>query len=278
LDISYLTDVDLQREPNVLLQHKAVFSMGHDEYYSMVMRNALQQARDKGVNLAFLGANAIYRHVRFESSPLGADRQEICYKSAQEDPLFGKDNADVTVDWRDPPTDDPESQIIGDYYQCNPVLAPMVVVDQNNWLFAGTGATDGEKLPNVVGTEYDRYDPSVPGPDNVEILTHSPLRCRGVPDYSDATYYTAASGAGVFASGTINFVVNIDPNCVPSGCNGQVLGRLMENLFRVFGAGPAGVQHPSDPAESAVREPPPVLSGASGSTPLPTTVGGGEQA
>lgn len=276
LDITYLTDVDLEAEPDVLLQHKAVFSMGHDEYYSLVMRNALQSARDHGVNLAFLGANAIYRHIRFESSPLGPNRQEVCYKSAQEDPLFGKDNADVTVDWRDPPTNDPESQIIGDYYQCNPVLAAMVIVDPDNWLFAGTGATVGQKLPNVVGTEYDRYDPGVPGPDDVEILAHSPLRCRGVPDYSDATYYTAPSGAGVFASGTINFVANIDPNCQPAGCNGEILGKVMENLFRVFGTGPAGLTHPSDPSESTVHEGAP--SASSGATPPTTTAGGGEQA
>jgi hypothetical protein len=258
LDVTYITDADLQRDPNTLLLHKAVFSMGHDEYYSLVMRHALEAARDQGINLAFLGANAVFRHIRFADSPLGADRREICYKSAAEDPLEGRDNADVTVDWRDPPTNDPESQLIGDYYQCNPVSADMVVVDPDNWLFAGTGVHAGQKLVGVVGTEYDRFDPTVPGPADVEILTHSPLRCQGRSDYSDATYYTAASGAGVFASGSISFVGNINPNCRPAGCNGQVLGRLMENLFAVFGAGPAGLVHPSDPARSTVRHRPPV--------------------
>ena len=44
---------------------RAVVSLGHDEYYSQAMRNALLAARNAGANLAFLGANSIYRHIRF---------------------------------------------------------------------------------------------------------------------------------------------------------------------------------------------------------------------
>jgi len=277
LDVTYLTDVDLQRQPDPLLAHKAVISLGHDEYYSLLMRQNMTDARDHGVNLAFLGANAIYRHIRFASSPLGADRHEICYKDAQEDPLYGKDNADVTVDWRDPPTNDPESQLIGDFYQCNPVEADMVVVDPKSWLFAGTNAAVGQKLPGVVSSEYDRYDPGVPSPPDVEILTHSPLVCRGQHDYADAIYYTAPSGAGVFASGAIAFVGNINLHCEPAGCNGQILGRLVENLLAVFGQGPAGLVHPSDPAESSVVAKPPIVASYGGAESSAAAVGGSGQ-
>jgi hypothetical protein len=270
IDVTYLTDIDLQHPSNPLLGHKAVISPGHDEYYSLVMRQNLQQARDRGVNLAFLGANAIFRHIRLAPSPLGTDRHEIDYKSAREDPLFGKDNADVTVDWRDAPNNNPESQIIGDFYQCNPVRADMVVVDPNNWLFAGTGATAGQKLANVVGSEYDRYDPTVAGPANVEILTHSPLRCGGHNDFADATYYSAPSGAGVFAAGTIDWVGNMDTHCQPDGCPGQVLGKVTENLLAAFATGPAGLEHPSVPGQSTVPTKAPVTSKG----PTSTTGGG----
>ncbi|HEX3539725.1 MAG TPA: N,N-dimethylformamidase beta subunit family domain-containing protein [Acidimicrobiales bacterium] len=267
LDVTYVTDVDLQQAQNSLLRHKAVLSLGHDEYYSATMRHALEQARDEGVNLAFLGANAVFRHIRLADSPNGPNRHEIDYKVAREDPLYGKDNADVTVDWREAPNNNPESQLIGDFYQCNPVQADMVVVDPYNWLFAGTGATAGQKLPGVVGSEYDRYDPTVPGPDNVEILTHSPLRCHGKADFSDATYYTAASGAGVFASGTIDFVGNLNQRCQPDNCAGRVLGLVMENLLTVFAAGPAGLVHPSDPLGSTVHSHPPQPTSVPTTTP-----------
>lgn len=258
LDVSYLTDVDIHQRPEALLARRAVLSLGHDEYYSLKMRNALQTARDQGVNLAFLGANAIYRHIRFEPSPIGPDRHQIDYKSAGGDPLYGKDDADVTVSWRDPPNNDPESQIIGNFYQCNPVRADMVIVDPANWLFAGTGVVAGQRLHDVVGSEYDRYDARVPGPSNVEILAHSPLTCHGRADFADATYYSATSGAGVFAAGTIDFVGHMDANCQPEGCPGRVLGKVIQNLLSAFGAGPAGLVHPSDPAQSGYRPPPPV--------------------
>ncbi|MDQ6946490.1 MAG: hypothetical protein M3256_09500 [Actinomycetota bacterium] len=272
LDVTYMTSVDVHEQPELLLSHRAVFSMGHDEYYSLAMRDGLQSARDKGVNLAFLGANAIYRHIRFGPSPLGPDRHEIDYKSTHEDPLYGKNNADVTVNWRDPPNSNPESQIIGNLYQCNPVKADMVIVDPSNWLFEGTGAFAGQRLPDVVASEYDRYDPSFAGPANVEILTHSPLRCHGKPDFADATYYTAPSGAGVFASGTISFVGYMNANCEPAGCAGRVLGRVMTNLLAAFGAGPAGLTHPSKPEQSTVQGRPPVNPTAS--TSVETLPGG----
>jgi len=245
-DITYVTNVDVDEHPERLSQHKALISLGHDEYYSLAMRNGLESARDSGVNLMFLGANAIYRHIRFASSPLGPDRHEINYRSASADPLTGKDDADVTVSWREPPTNDPESKLIGDYYQCNPVQADMVVSDASDWIFAGTGVKNGQKLAGVVGSEYDRYTPrSAPTPPNVQVLTHSPLVCRGKSDYSDSTYYTASSGAGVFASGTIAWIAHLDQNCAGVNCAGPTLIKMTQNLLATFGAGPAGSSHPS---------------------------------
>lgn len=246
LDVTYSTDVDLDEQPALLLNHKVFLSLGHDEYYSLAMRNALEAGLGKGVNLIFFGANAIYRHVRFQPSPLGPDRMEIDYKDATEDPLNGKDNADVTpVAWRDPPNNKPESVIIGDYYQCNPIVANMVISDPTSWIFQGTGVAVGTQLTNLVGTEYDRFDPSVPGPRNVTILARSPLVCQGRPDYSDMTYYTAPSGAGVFATGTLNWVPDMVPTCTQANCPGPVDVRVTENILLAFGSGPAGVAHPS---------------------------------
>src|SRR5436305_225445 len=71
LDVTYWTDVDLHEHPERALRHKAIISLGHDEYYSTEMRNGLTRARDAGVNVAFLGANAVYRHIRFAPSALG---------------------------------------------------------------------------------------------------------------------------------------------------------------------------------------------------------------
>jgi hypothetical protein len=71
------------------------------------------------MNVAFFGANAIFRKIRFESTPLGPDRIEVNYKIPQEDPLYGRDNALVTGNWPTAPDADPESSLIGQSYVCS---------------------------------------------------------------------------------------------------------------------------------------------------------------
>ncbi len=247
LDVTYWTDVDLHERPQLLPRHKVLISLGHDEYWSAAMRQGVVTAMSRGVNLAFLGANAIYRHIRFAQSPLGPDRLIVCYKVANEDPLYGRDNADVTSDWPSPPDPMPESEITGDMYECNPVSAPMVVSDPLSWLLAGSGLQAGAQLADLVGTEYDRYIPSLPGPSNIEVLAHSPLRCRGAPSYSDMTYYTASSGAGVFATGTNRWVASLGDSCSANPCPSAFSKQVTENMLAAFGGGPTGSAHPARP-------------------------------
>src|SRR5262249_45779656 len=57
------------------------------------------------------------------------------------------------------------------------------------------------------------YVPGRQVPPNVQILAHSPVKCGGV---SDMTYYSAPSGAGVFASRSIWWVTKVAPPRPPS--------------------------------------------------------------
>jgi len=257
LDVTYNTDVDTARAPQILLRHRTFISLGHDEYWSSTMRQGAIDAIAHGVNLMFLGANAIFRHVRFASSPLGPYRHQIDYKVASEDPLYGVDNAEVTSDWPNKPDPRPESTIIGDMYDCNPVNAPMVVSDPGSWAFAGTGLVQGNSLDGLVGSEYDRYMPSLPGPQDMQILAHSPVTCHGRPDHSDMTYYTDPSGAGVFATGTNLWVAFLGRGCPPAAtttstlgdattsCSGDAARRVTNNVLAAFGVGPAGRAPPA---------------------------------
>ena len=246
--LAYETDIDIAQDPGLLRGARAVISLGHDEYYSASMRRALLGARNGGTNLAFLGANAMYRHIRLAPSPLGRDRIEICYKDAAIDPMYGTDNAATTQNWRDPPDPRPESVITGVFYECNPVSAAYVVYDPKNWIFAGTRVRKGTSFPGLAGPEYDRVNPAVPFPKPLQVLAHSPLVCAGVPTYSDSAYYTVPSGAGVFASGTMRWVCAMRvPHC-GHGVNGAArafVDRATQNLLRAFAVGPAGRAHPA---------------------------------
>ncbi|MGH9078252.1 MAG: N,N-dimethylformamidase beta subunit family domain-containing protein [Acidimicrobiales bacterium] len=240
LDVSYTTDIDFSENPAILEQHRSFITLGHDEYYSLAMRNGVIAARDQGVNLVFLGANAIYRHIRLQSSALGPDRVEVDYKDPSLDPLYGTDNADVTPwAWRDPPNNLPESVILGGMWQCNPVDADMVITSAGNWMFAGTGLVDGSLIPGIVGPEFDHYSPSQPSPLDVTVVAASPVTCDGQAEEADMTYYTAPSGAGVWDTGTIDWVGSLHPGC--PGCpDPGVVTAITANVLAAFGRGPAG--------------------------------------
>jgi hypothetical protein len=129
----------------------------------------------------------------------------------------------------------------------------MSIVNPGHWVFAGTGVTLDQSLPGVIVGEYDFYDRYLPGPDNVEILAHSAIENRGPGRWSDMTYYTRPGGGGVLASGNAYFVYRLSnapyiyPNLVPPAVPGvtSVFWRMMENVFSVFGAGPASASNPS---------------------------------
>ncbi len=247
IDTSYWTDVDLHQRGELALNHRAVVIPGHDEYYTVEMRRNLERARDAGVNLGFFGANNVYRRIRLEPSSLGEARLEVNYRDAKRDPLNGKDPARVTTSFREPPAADPESSLIGNFYECNPVKADWVVADASAWIFEGSGFVDGEKVPDMVGNEYDRVTAGAPTPTNIQVLAHSPVVCKGKRSYADSTWYSAPSGAGVFSAGTFGWSPQLDIDCPPAPATDQrcKLARVTENILRAFAAGPAGAAHPS---------------------------------
>lgn len=249
LDVTYWTDVDFHERPRLLLDHRALITLGHDEYWSSAMREGAFRARAAGVNLAFLGANADFRHIRLQPSQVGPDREEVNYRGSP-DPLAGVNDAEVTANWRTGPIPRPESELNGAIYECNPVSADMVIEDPSSWIFAHAHLTIGSRLPLLVGSEYDLVQGAYPTPRSIEILAHSPVTCAGHPSYSDMTFYTTQSGAGVFDSGTSLWTTRIGLNCVIRHvCDDEALtlSRITTNILQAFAMGPVGLVHPSAP-------------------------------
>ncbi|HEU5427951.1 MAG TPA: N,N-dimethylformamidase beta subunit family domain-containing protein [Actinocrinis sp.] len=248
LPVAYETDVELETEPAQFTHAAGIVSDGHDEYYSATMRQTLTSARDAGANLAFLGANAIFRHIRWASTQLGADRLIICYKDAASDPMYATDKTQTTQDWRDEPDPRPENTLTGAYYQCNPVDAPYVVYDPTNWIFAGTGATKGEKFPGLVGPEFDRVVDIATTPHPIEVLSHSALTCDGHASYQESAYYTTSSGAGVFDAGTMRWECALGIQCSShlNAADRAFVRTATLNLLTAFAQGPVGKAHPAN--------------------------------
>ena len=112
-DVAYISGVDPDRlGVDALTKYESFISVGHDEYWSGGQREAVEAARDVGVNLHFWGGNDVYWKTRWETSVVDGveHRTLVCYKEtwAHADPAAGPadyydlDPTDVwTGTWRD---------------------------------------------------------------------------------------------------------------------------------------------------------------------------------
>lgn len=262
LDVTYADDLTVEEHPSMLLQHRTLLSLGHDECWSLPERLAAQTAQKHGVNVIFFGASAVLRHVRLQRSALGPGRQLVDYRDAAEDPLNGHASPLVVTGntWFSPPTDWPESGFTGEMYagylEPGTPAAPFVVVDASAWLFKGTGLHNGSRVRGVIQADFDHVAPSWPMPSDLQVLGHSPIPLSevqtdlgewGKNTYSDTTYYTTASSkAGVFDTGNNNWIYSLQP-CPKSAktCSAGVMQKMTDNLLWLFGQGPAGRIMPS---------------------------------
>ena len=187
------------------------------------MRDGVEYARDNGIGLAFLGANAAYWQIRFESDSAGVtNRTIVCYKvitahkDLTRDPLYGKDNTRVTSLWRDPVLNRPENSLIGIMYSSvanHHVNYPWRVSSlAKSRLLDGTGLMPGRHYGcALAGNEWDRIFANGATPPGLQVLGTSPtISDFNKHDISNTTYYIAPSGAMVFATGSLNWTYALD--------------------------------------------------------------------
>jgi hypothetical protein len=240
LDVTYATDADVEADPGLILNHRVLLSLGHDECWSLTERLAAQRAEQHGVNLVFFGASPILRHVRLQPSVLGPDREEVDYRQSTADPLDGRSNPLLVTGntWSSPPADWSETPFVGEtysgYLEPGEPSVPLVVTDAAAWLYRGTGLHDGSVLPSVLDSDFDQVDP-MSHPADLQILAHSPMPATGVQTssrvpYSDMTYYTdPASGAAIFDTGTCAWIPDITTT--------PVIAQMTVNLLAALGPG-----------------------------------------
>ena len=236
-DMTYVTNVDLESDPNVLNGHRVFVNTGHDEYYSDGMRTRLQNGIDSGVNMAFFGANNIYHRTTWGSNSAGAPLRRV---HTDKGALPGS----TTVEWRFLSPAQPENAILGVMENGVATSRPFLVSDASHWIYAGTGLTTytgsgttgvvtsgpGQNaLPGLVGYEFDTRAVNGPllssytsaEPAGLQQVGHSfvPAADNGVNAWADATVYTAGSGATVFSAGTIQWAFGVDDGYNDGFCN-----------------------------------------------------------
>ena len=104
-DFDFATQHDLERDPDLLKRHACAVFVGHDEYWSSPMRDAVDSFLDGGGRVARFGGNFLWQ-IRLENE----GRTQVCYKynANERDPLYGTERANlVTGPWDAAPVNRP---------------------------------------------------------------------------------------------------------------------------------------------------------------------------
>jgi len=237
-DISYISGVDTDSRGAALLNHKLFISSGHDEYWSQNQRTNVEQARERGVNLAFFSGNLSFWKTRFEPSIDGtnaANRTLVSYKDTHL-PQAERDPVAWTGTWRDsrytvPPNRPvPENALTGLSFLVNSgtagITVPFAYKDLRIWRnTAAASLTSGQALPlaaSTLGYEWDvDADNGFRPPGTIRLSSTTVTGLEMFSDYGSsvtqngtATHnlvmYRASSGARVFNSGSVQWAFGLD--------------------------------------------------------------------
>lgn len=165
LELDYAISQDLDRNPDLLGGYPAYISVGHDEYWSAGMRDAVEGYIDAGGNAAFFSGNTSWWQVRFESDY----GQVVGYKHEfEKDPVYGTDQQrSLSTMWSDPLVGRPENHMTGVSFTrggyAHMAHSPRgsggyTVWRPEHWAFDGVELRAGDLLgaePVVVGFECD---------------------------------------------------------------------------------------------------------------------------
>jgi hypothetical protein len=189
---------DLEQHPEVLDGHRLFLSVGHDEYWSWGMRDAVERFLAGGDNAAFFSGNTCWWQVRFDDE----HRSMTCFKyRADEDPVLGTpDRRFLTGAWADRRVGRPEAAMTGlsfsrGGYSRYGLGVPRAsgaytVWRPDHWVFEGTELRYGDALglaDAIVGYEVDGCELAmtdglpVPthmdgAPDTLEVLATAPAK------------------------------------------------------------------------------------------------------
>lgn len=187
-DVTYCTSVETHGKPQLIQKSKALICHGHDEYWSHEMRKNVTDARDSGINIAFISSNTMFWQIRFENSTINnqENRTIVCYKNAKKDPIKGKK---ISINFRNVIEQGSEADLIGINYILDPVLGDIRISNSEHWIFKGSGLRNGDRLKGLLGYEIDAIAEN--SPINVVTLATSVCQARDKRDYLGILKYMA---------------------------------------------------------------------------------------
>jgi len=164
--LDYAVNSDLEFRPELLKHYQLVLSVGHDEYWSTLMRDHLEKYIADGGNVAFFSGNTCCWQVRSEDK----GRALTCYKQWYNiDPLYRMgDHKLLSTAWGHHLVERPENELTGvgflwgGYHKSHGQFmdgpASYEVHRPDHWVLAGTDLKQGDRFggaETIVGYECD---------------------------------------------------------------------------------------------------------------------------
>ena len=207
--LDYLTDADLEAEPDALRGYRVALFVGHSEYWSFAQRAAVERFVDGGGRAAIFSGNTCYWQCRWEDD----GRTFVAYKSRaeHEDPVVADPARRhlTTGLWSSPTVGRPEaaltglSFLLGGYHRfglcVSRGIAGYTVWRDDHWALTGADLFWGDVFGDdcrLVGYENDgcaftfgddglpRPLPRLGVPADLEIIATAPATL-GEPDHDE---------------------------------------------------------------------------------------------
>ena len=181
-DINYLTDFDVDSNPQVFANTSTIVVGGHSEYWTQTMRSRFDEAVAQGKNLVVFGGNTGYAMTEIKGRNISG---RTPYRE------LGK----------------AESLLLGSQYFALGIKKDLI--SNNVWPFSALGKD--AVIKGVYGYEADTAMGTV-GP-GVQVLARAAISPTEKGFVAMSTYYRAPSGAAVLNMGTNGWVCALANRC-----------------------------------------------------------------
>ncbi|MFN7135577.1 MAG: N,N-dimethylformamidase beta subunit family domain-containing protein, partial [Myxococcales bacterium] len=229
-DVEYITNTDTGAPDGRIGKHRIIVSVGHDEYHSPEAVDRFEAALNAGTSFAFLSGNTMYWAVRYEDGPAGRNKTLVCFKELpDQDPLFATDRRRATGHFRKAPLERPELRFLGVQSNGDSISQPLdwIVQNASHWIYGGTGLKDGDRLPGIVGFEWDSFLNTGQEPAGLVVLSNTPVDAQSGRSYHNAVVYERGN-AFLFAASTVWFNRGLAADAR--------VARMMDNLLERAGS------------------------------------------
>jgi hypothetical protein len=201
-DVTYCSNSDCL-DASQIVRCNTFISPGHDEYWDVRQYDAVKNAIAAGVNVLWLGGNAVFGVAPFSSSSAEKANRVITrvgHFGGFTDAEAAQAEKMVTKDYKRAGPD--ESLIIGAR-----TIVPFngggdwICTQPEHWIFAGTGMKKGDGISGLVGWEHHGAPANIPG---LEIVGEGTAWSGGVnPAHWTATIFPGPKKNFVFNAATI---------------------------------------------------------------------------